>query len=136
MRDIPGGHLAIGTIPTAVEVASVLVAQCRRQVPALTVDIQSLTTSDLLRRLQKQDLDIAITYQPGEDTGVIDTRSLYAERYVLIAHKDRTLPPTLSWHDAADLPLAVSRTRTPSSGSSALCCSNKTTSGLFSAAAI
>ncbi|MCB8877929.1 LysR family transcriptional regulator [Acidisoma silvae] len=107
VRDVPGGHLSIGTIPTAVEVASVLAGQYRRQVPALTVDIQSLTTSELLRRLQKQDLDVAITYPPGEDTGIFDTRPLYAERYVLVAHKDRMLPPILSWQDVADLPLAL-----------------------------
>ncbi|HEX3984463.1 MAG TPA: LysR family transcriptional regulator [Acidisoma sp.] len=58
---------------------------------------KSLTTSELLRRLQKRDIDCAITYPSIEDLRIFDKMMLYAERYVLLAHRDTALPPTLSW---------------------------------------
>lgn len=107
IRAVSGGHLAIGTIPTAVQAATLLGATCRARVPALTLDIQSLTTSEILRRLQKQDIDFGITFPPQEEAGIFDVMPLYTERYVLLSRPGSALPAELSWAEVAELPLTL-----------------------------
>ena len=77
IRSVPGGHLAIGTIPSAVHPVTLLAAEYRRLIPGLTLDIQSLSTRDILRRLKKQDLHLGLTYVESVDDEAYEALPLF-----------------------------------------------------------
>ncbi len=107
-RSVPGGHLAIGTIPSAVQAATALAAEYRRLIPGLTLEIYSLSTRDILRRLKKHDLHLGITYgDAAAANGDCEVLPLFAERYVLVAGEGAELPRNMSWSEVAKLPLCL-----------------------------
>lgn len=103
------GTLVVGAVPTALPFAATVSAQMRKKHPNLTVEIQSLPSTQIAIRLNDFSLDAGITYiEDGEIvTGVL--QPLYEETYVLIAPKD--LAPRLTgkatWGEAAKLPLCL-----------------------------
>jgi DNA-binding transcriptional LysR family regulator len=104
------GTLRLGTVPTASTTASlVLSAFCSAQ-PLVQVQIRSrLAATELYRQLREFELDAAIVHAAPEDARDVDLVPLYAEHYVLLAPTDMlaTSASTLSWPDAAQLPLAL-----------------------------
>ncbi len=107
VRSVPGGHLAIGTIPSAVQAATILGGECRRLIPGLTLEIYSLSTKDILQRLKKHDLHFGVTYSQIEGAEGYDILPLFRERYVLVSGGAATIPRSLSWQDVARLPLCL-----------------------------
>ena len=107
VRNVTGGHIRIGTIPSAVSPLSSLVSEYRRSFPGLTLEVMSLSTSELHRRIKKGELDLAIVYDDAERDESFNYLPLLAERYVLLAHEARHLPPTLGWSEVAGLPLGL-----------------------------
>jgi DNA-binding transcriptional LysR family regulator len=107
VRSVPGGHLAIGTIPSAVHAITLLAAEYRRLIPALTMEIQSLSTRDILRRLKKQDLHLGLTYVESVDDEAYEALPLFSERYVLVAGQQASLPRQMHWAEVAELPLCL-----------------------------
>jgi DNA-binding transcriptional LysR family regulator len=71
----------------------------------LTLDIQSLSTDDIIRRLKKQDLNLSITYSMAVGDEAYEAQPLFSERYVLIASEQTALPRQMSWAEVAELPL-------------------------------
>lgn len=107
VRNVTGGHMRIGTIPSAVSPLSSLVSEYRRSFPGLTLEVLSLSTAELHRRTKKGELDFAIVYDDAEREESFQYLPLLAERYVLVAHEARHLAPTLDWKDIASLPLGL-----------------------------
>jgi DNA-binding transcriptional LysR family regulator len=107
VRTVPGGHLAIGTVPSAVQAITVLSAEYRRLIPELTFEVYSLSTKDILQRLKRHELHLGITYDQSADHEDYDVLPLFAERYVLVAGAQAILPPTIRWADVAELPLCL-----------------------------
>lgn len=107
VRNIPGGHLAIGAIPSAIHPVSLLSSECRDLIGSLTLDIQSLSTQDMLRKLKEQDIHLGLTYDKAITDDIFDVMPLFTERYVLVAGKQATLPRELSWTDVAGYPLCL-----------------------------
>ncbi|BBX64455.1 LysR family transcriptional regulator [Mycobacterium saskatchewanense] len=104
------GTLRLGTVPTASTTASLLLSAFCSAHPLVKVHILSrLAATELYRRLRDFELDAAIVHaEPGEvhDVNLVP---LYEERYVLLSSADM-LPAgasTLSWPEAAQLPLAL-----------------------------
>lgn len=62
IRAVPGGHLAIGAVPSTVGAVTLLAAEFRRLIPNLTLETASLSAQEILRRLKRQDLHLGITY--------------------------------------------------------------------------
>lgn len=105
------GKLVVGTIPTALPFAGSVAAHLRRAHANLSIEIQSLSSTQIAAGLDDFTLDAGITYlddlNPSSDHDV--TEMLYDERYVLIAPKG--LAPrasgNASWAEAAALPLCL-----------------------------
>jgi DNA-binding transcriptional LysR family regulator len=104
------GTLRLGTVPTASTTASLVLSAFCSAHPLVKVQINSrLATTELYRRMRDFGLDAAIVHAAPEDVDDVDLVPLYAEHYVLLSPADM-LPPgasTLSWPDAAQLPLAL-----------------------------
>ncbi len=107
VRNVPGGHLAIGAIPSAIHPVTLLSAECRDLVANLTLDIQSLSTQEMLRKLKEQDLHLGLTYDKAVTDNGFDVMPLFTERYVLVAGGQATLPREVSWTDVAGYPLCL-----------------------------
>jgi DNA-binding transcriptional LysR family regulator len=104
------GTLRLGTVPTASTTASlVLSAFCSRHPLAKVHILSRLAATELYRRVREFELDAAIVHAAPEDSHDVDLVPLYEERYVLLSLADM-LPagaPTLTWPEAAQLPLAL-----------------------------
>ena len=106
-RSIPGGHLAIGVVPSALHPATLLSAKYRQAIARLTLDIRSLSTLEILQGLKSQDLHLGVTYAESVDESSHDAMPLFSERYVLVSGMQASLPPGLDWADVAGLPLCL-----------------------------
>lgn len=104
------GTLRLGTVPTASTTASLVLSAFCSAHPLAKVHINSrLAAAELYRRLREFELDAAIVHSAPEDAHDVDLVPLYKERYVLLSSAEM-LPAgasTLTWPDAAQLPLAL-----------------------------
>ncbi|OMC57857.1 LysR family transcriptional regulator [Mycobacterium sp. IS-836] len=104
------GTLRLGTVPTASTTASLVLSAFCSAHPLAKVHINSrLSAAELYRRLREFELDAAIVHSAPEDAHDVDLVPLYQERYVLLSSAEM-LPSgasTLTWPDAAQLPLAL-----------------------------
>ncbi len=107
VRSVPGGHLAIGVVPSAVHPVALLSAEYRQLISGLTLDIQSLSTQEILHRLKEQELHLGLAYDNAVADDTFDIIPLFTERYVLVAGEQASLPRELSWADVAALPLCL-----------------------------
>lgn len=107
VRSVPGGHLSIGAVPSAIHPVTLLSAEYRQLIAGLTLEIHSLSTPEILRRLKEQDLHLGLTYDEAVTENIYDVLPLFTERYVLIAGEQVSLPRQLSWVEAAELPLCL-----------------------------
>lgn len=108
VRSVPQGHLAIGAIPTANHAATLLSAEYREILPQLTLEVTSLSTPEILRRLKAQEIQLGILYERSVlDNAEFDAMPLYSERYVLVANEQASLPRQLDWSEVGELPLCL-----------------------------
>lgn len=108
VRSVPQGHLAIGAIPTANHAATLLSAEYREILPQLTLEVTSLSTPEILRRLKAQEIQLGILYERSVLNSMdYDAMSLYSERYVLVASAQASLPRQLDWSEVGELPLCL-----------------------------
>ncbi len=108
VRSVPQGHLAIGAIPTANHAATLLSAEYREILPQLTLEVTSLSTPEILRRLKAQEIQLGILYERSVLNSMdYDAMSLYSERYVLVASAQASLPRLLDWSEVGELPLCL-----------------------------
>lgn len=107
VRSVPRGHLAIGVIPSAIHAATLLSAEYRQINAQLTLEVLSLSTPTILRRLKEQDLHLGLLYDRSVADEAYDVLPLFSERYVLVAGDQTSLPRQLSWVEVAELPLCL-----------------------------
>jgi DNA-binding transcriptional LysR family regulator len=107
VRAVPGGHLAIGTVPSAVQAITLLAEEYRRVIPDLTMEVYALSTKDILQRLKKHELHLGVTYGQAANHEEYEVLPLFTERYVLVAGGQAGLPHAVSWTDVAALPLCL-----------------------------
>lgn len=104
------GTLRLGAVPTASTTASLVLSGFCSSHPMAKVQISSrLPSTELYRRLREFELDAVIAHPTPENGQDVDVVPLYEEHYVLLSRADM-LPPgtaTMSWPDAAQLPLAL-----------------------------
>jgi DNA-binding transcriptional LysR family regulator len=103
------GSLAIGVVPTALTYAANIATQLRSTYPGLAIQIQSLTSSAIARRLLDYSLDAGITYGDELDSTPLKFEAIYAESYVVLVPVG--LAPrksgNVSWEEASTLPLCL-----------------------------
>jgi len=109
LRDVLTGRLRVGVIPTAMTaVAGLTSAFCRRHA-GVTVEVLSLTNSEILERLQRFELDAGVVYLDSASDPVFRTVPLWCERHVLLTTGEGPFADygTVTWRDAATLPLCL-----------------------------
>jgi DNA-binding transcriptional LysR family regulator len=104
------GTLRLGTVPAASTTVSLLLSAFCSAHPLVKVRIHSrLASAELHRRLRDFELDAAMMHTAPDEAHDVEVTPLYNERYVLLSSADM-LPSgasTLTWPDAAQLPLAL-----------------------------
>ena len=107
LKNIIDGRLVLGIVPTTMSFATKISAKLRRKNPNLSIEIHSLTSDEILKKIEKCTLDAGVIPIKNSDDHFADF--LYEEHYVLIA--PRTLAKSgnsnLTWEDAARLPLCL-----------------------------
>lgn len=103
------GRLAIGAVPTALAYAARVPSLLRAAHPGLSIQIQSLSSIQIHRKLDDLSLDAGVTYLDEDLPSHLSVRPLYEERYVLVAQS--ALVPhaagSITWREAAGLPLCL-----------------------------
>jgi DNA-binding transcriptional LysR family regulator len=108
-RDDLHGVLAVGVVPTALPYAAAVSTSLRARYEHLTIQIQSLTSSQISRALQEFSIDAGITYRDERATGALNFEEIYRERYVLLSplHLAPRTRGVATWTEAAALPLCL-----------------------------
>jgi len=101
------GTLRIGAIPTAVTVAGFLTAPCHAAYPNIRFNVATSSAESIVAQLDQYELDLGLTYTDDHVLEGFATLPLFEERFVLLAKRDVALEPTLTWEQAARLPLCL-----------------------------
>lgn len=103
MRGGLAGTLRIGAIPTALTVSSVLTTPLLAQHPLVTFHLESMSSREIVTRLNDFDIDVGMTYVDGEPLGRVKVVPLYQERYLFLTPIDGEYGDrdTLTWAEAA-----------------------------------
>lgn len=104
------GTLRLGTVPsTGTTVSLLLSAFCSAHPLAKVRIVSRLAATELHRRLREFELDAAVVHTAPAEAHDVDVTPLYEERYVLLASAEMVPSgvSTLTWPDAAQLPLAL-----------------------------
>lgn len=103
------GTLRIGAIPTTLAVTPQFTGPYQAECPGVAIQLLSLCAEDLIRQLDRFELDLGLTYLDDPRLKGFRTLSLYRERHVLLA-RDPDLPVATgkpTWADIAELPLCL-----------------------------
>lgn len=101
------GTLRLGAIPTTMTVAAFLTGPCFHAYPNIRYTLSSLTADAIVNLLDHYELDIGLTYLDDAVIEGFEKLPLFDERYVLLAGRKALLEPTLTWEQAARLPLCL-----------------------------
>jgi len=101
------GTLRIGAIPTTMTVVAFLTRECFAAYPNIRYTLSSLTADAIVNQLDHFELDLGLTYLDDKVIEGFEKLSLYDERYVLLADRKAALGSSLTWEQAAQLPLCL-----------------------------
>ena len=109
MRSGLGGVLRVGAIPTALSVASLLTSPLRAEHPAVRFSLESMSSRDIVTRLNDFEIDVGMTYVDGEPLGRVRVVPLYRERYLFVTPVDGPYADhaSIGWGEAAAAPLCL-----------------------------
>lgn len=68
------GTLRLGVIPTALSAVSLITGPLLRRYPEVRVEVRSLSSIEIGRRLAEHDLDAGVTYLDNEPLGAVSRR--------------------------------------------------------------
>jgi DNA-binding transcriptional LysR family regulator len=101
------GTLRVGAIPTTMTVAAFLTGPWFSAYPNIRYTLSSLSAEAIVSQLDHFELDLGLTYLDDKVIEGFDKLHLFDERYVLLAGPKVPLEPTLTWEQAARLPLCL-----------------------------
>jgi DNA-binding transcriptional LysR family regulator len=101
------GTLRVGAIPTTMTVAAFLTGPCFAAYPNIRYTLSSLTADAIASQLDHFELDLGLTYLDDTVLEGFEKLPLFDERYVLLAGREAPLEPSLTWNEAARLPLCL-----------------------------
>ena len=103
------GHLSLGTIPTALPMASLVTKAIQATYPRIEVTVLSLSSIDILRHLEDYSIDVGLTYLDNEPIEGMRAEAVYMERYSLLVRRDNPLAErdSVSWAEAATQALCL-----------------------------
>jgi DNA-binding transcriptional LysR family regulator len=101
------GMLRIGAIPTTTTVAAFLTAPCHAAYPNIRFSVSTLSAEAIVTQLDQYELDLGLTYMDDRVLEGFEALPLFQERFVLLANLNATLEASLTWEQAARLPLCL-----------------------------
>jgi DNA-binding transcriptional LysR family regulator len=101
------GLLRLGSIPTTMPITAHITAACRIAYPNIRYRIVSLSAESIISDLDEFELDLGLTYLDEQLVDGFESLPLFEERYVLLAGRGAALEPTVTWEQAARLPLCM-----------------------------
>jgi DNA-binding transcriptional LysR family regulator len=101
------GMLRIGAIPTTTTVAAFLTAPCHAAYPNIRFSVSTLSAEAIVTQLDQYELDLGLTYMDDRVLDGFEALPLFEERFVLLANRNATLEASLTWEQAARLPLCL-----------------------------
>ena len=103
------GVLRLGVIPTALPMVAHLTAPFTEKHPAVSLQIMSRTSAEILEGLETLELDAGLTYLDNEPLGRVIKVPVYTEFYRLLCAKGSAMAANtqITWAEVADLPLCL-----------------------------
>ena len=103
------GTLRIGAIPTTMPVVPFLTTPCQEEYSEIKVTVLSLSSNEIVRRLDNCDIDLGLTYLDDKSLSGFQLYPLFVERYVLVARNEAIFEgrESIDWREAASLPLCL-----------------------------
>jgi DNA-binding transcriptional LysR family regulator len=101
------GLLRIGSIPTTMPITAYLTAACRLAYPNVRYRVVSLSAAAIISHLDEFELDLGLTYLDDQVIEGFESLPLFEERYVLLAGRGAVLGHSVTWEQAARLPLCL-----------------------------
>lgn len=97
------GTLRLGVIPAAMPAVAKLTAPFSAKHPQVTIDVQSVTSVEIQRGLDKFEIDAGLTYLENEPLVHVRKVALYRERYLFVTSCSGPWAGAraISWADAA-----------------------------------
>jgi DNA-binding transcriptional LysR family regulator len=110
MRGSLHGRLRIGVVPTALPTVSRLTLPFSDTYPDVSIVARAMSSLEIQHSLDNFEIDLGITYLDNDPMPRMKSTPLYREYYCLV-HAIQNHPEpqimTISWRDAADLPLCL-----------------------------
>ncbi len=109
MRGGLSGTLRIGAIPTALTVSSLLTTPLHAKHPLVRFHLESMSSREIVTRLNDFDIDVGMTYVDGEPLGGVRVVPLYRERYLFLTRADSAYAgrDAITWAEAGAAPLCL-----------------------------
>ena len=103
------GALRLGVIPAAMPAVAFLTAHFLASHPAVSVDIQSMTSRAIQQGIEAFEIDSGLTYLDNEPLENVRRVPLYRERYVFITRRDNQYAgsQTITWAEAVQQRLCL-----------------------------
>lgn len=97
------GTLRLGVIPAAMPAVAQLTQPFAMKHPNVTIDVQSITSAEIQRALDKFELDAGVTYLENEPLQNVRKAALYRERYLFVTSRSspKANGATIKWKEAA-----------------------------------
>lgn len=96
------GTLRLGVIPAAMPAVAKLTGPFSALHPGVTIDVQSMTSAEIQRGLDKFEIDAGLTYLDNEPLANVRKTALYRERYLFVTNRSGpwALSSSITWRDA------------------------------------
>jgi DNA-binding transcriptional LysR family regulator len=101
------GTLRIGAIPTSLPLSPRITARFRERHPRMRVRLISMNSRQIAHGLEHGELEAGLTYLDNEPLAGVDTIPLWSERYLLVTAAGASFGASVSWAEAAELPLCL-----------------------------
>jgi DNA-binding transcriptional LysR family regulator len=101
------GTLRIGAIPTSLPLSPRVTARFRERHPRMRVRLISMSSREIAHGLEHGSIDAGLTYLDNEPLADGDSVPLWSEHYLLVTPPDPAFGDTVTWAQAAALPLCL-----------------------------
>ncbi|MBN8911382.1 MAG: LysR family transcriptional regulator [Rhizobiales bacterium] len=98
------GTLRLGVIPAAMPPVARLTRPFSAKYPQVTIDVQSMTSAEIQRGLDRLEIDAGLTYLENEPLSHVRKAALYSERYLFVTGRAGpwAAASSIAWQDAAN----------------------------------
>lgn len=103
------GRIRLGAVPTALPIVAHITAPFSTRYPGVSLTVLSLTSQEILRRIEEFELEAGLTYLDNEPLEHVISKPIYQESLVLLTRADSELGQrdSLTWREAAEQKLCL-----------------------------